>query len=330
MSEAPIWITEADVVAMMHLGQAIDALENGLKLQASGGAQNMTKTHVTWGGGHTLHAIGATYEASGVVGTKTWAHTEGGATPLVILWDARSGALLAIIEAFALGQMRTGAVSGVATRWMARRDADSFALFGTGKQAMTQLAAVAAVRKLRKVRVFGRDAEKRDKFVAQAARHEFGFEIEPVSDVRAAAAGAQILTLVTRARAPFLSSAMVEGGAHINAVGAITPEREEFAQDLFPRAGLIAADDPASTRQLSKEFRDRFGESVEAWKAVVPLAQLVAAGKSRPQDCDVSIFKAMGMGVSDLALGIELLRRARAEKRGREIEPPKKAVPRLR
>src|SRR5678815_2410674 len=104
---APLWITESDVVAMMHLGQAIDALEAGLKLQASGGAQNMTKTHVTWGGAHTLHAIGATYEGAGVVGTKTWAHTEGGATPLVILWDAHSGALSAIIEAFALGQMRT-------------------------------------------------------------------------------------------------------------------------------------------------------------------------------------------------------------------------------
>jgi ornithine cyclodeaminase len=330
MSEAPLWITESDVVAMMHLGQAIDALESGLKLQASGGAQNMTKTHVTWGGAHTLHAIGATYEGAGVVGTKTWAHTEGGATPLVILWDSHTGALLAIIEAFALGQMRTGGISGVATRWMAAEDADTFALFGTGKQAMTQLAAVAAVRKLRRVRIFGRDAERRDKFVAQAARHEFGFDIEPVSDARAAAAGAQIITLVTRAREPFLSSAMVERGAHINAVGAITPEREEFSQDLFPRVGLIAADDPPSARNLSKEFRDRFGQSDEAWRAVVPLAGLAAAGRPRPKDCDVSIFKAMGMGVSDLALGIELLRRARAEKRGREIEPPKKATPRLR
>jgi alanine dehydrogenase len=330
MSEAALWIAEADVVAMMHLGQAIDALEAGLKLQAAGGAQNMTKTHVTWGGGHTLHAIGATYEGAGIVGSKTWAHTEGGATPLVILWNAQSGALEAVIEAFALGQMRTGAISGVATRWMAREDADTLALYGTGKQAMTQLAAVAAVRRLRRVRVFGRDADRRAKFVAQAERQEFGFELEPVSDAREASAGAQIITLVTRAREAFLSSAMVEQGAHINAVGAITPEREEFAQDLFPRAGLIAADDPPSARKLSRELREHFGDSDSAWRSVVPLSQIVAAAKPRPGNCDVSIFKAMGMGVSDLALGIELVRRARAEKRGREIEAPKKVVPRLR
>jgi ornithine cyclodeaminase len=213
---------------------------------------------------------------------------------------------------------------------MAREDADTFALFGTGKQAMTQLAAVAAVRTLRRVRVFGRDADRRAKFVAAAARHEFGFELEPVSDVRDASAGAQIITLVTRARQAFLDSGMVDRGAHINAVGAITPEREEFAQDLFSRAGLIAADDPPSARNLSKEFRDRFGTSDEAWKGVVPLSQLVAAGRARPADCDISIFKAMGMGISDLALAIELLRRAREEKRGREIASPKKVVPSLK
>src|SRR5207237_8443297 len=94
-------------------------------------------------------------------GTKTWAHTPGGATPLLVLLDATTGALKAVIEAFALGQMRTAAASGVATRWLARKDATEFAMIGPGKQALTQVAAVLAVRTLQRVRVVGRDVERR-------------------------------------------------------------------------------------------------------------------------------------------------------------------------
>lgn len=98
-----LWITEGDVVSLMHLGEAISSLEEGLKLEAAGEAANMVKTHAVWGGHNTLHAIGATFEGAGFVGTKTWGHTSGGATPLLILWDSVSGELKAVIEAFALG-----------------------------------------------------------------------------------------------------------------------------------------------------------------------------------------------------------------------------------
>jgi ornithine cyclodeaminase len=325
----PLWIGEADVVALMDLGEAIAALEAGLKLEAEGAAQNMAKTHATFGHGDTLHAIGATFEGAGFVGTKTWAHTEGGANPLLILWDAKTGVLLAVIEAFALGQMRTGAMSGVATKWMAAGNAGSFALIGTGKQAMTQLAAVAAVRRLERVRVFGRDAERRDKFIAAAKSKGFPFAIEAAPSVAEAARDAAIVTLVTRAREPVLFSAMLAKKAHVNAIGAIVPEREEFAQDLFARAGLVAADDPITARKLSKEFRDYYGSDEQAWKSLVPVSRLVAAGRPRPESCDLSIFKAMGMGISDLALGMRIYRRAIEEKRGRPLEPAKKVAPRL-
>ena len=326
---APLWISEADVVALMDLPQAIAALEAGLKQQADGSAKNMAKTHASWGKGDTLHAIGAVFEGAGVVGTKTWAHTEGGATPLLTLWDAHQGSLLAIVEAFALGQMRTGAMSGVATKWMANESAGTFALIGIGKQAMAQLAAVAAVRKLKRVRVFGRDAEKRAKFVDSAKRLEFPFAIEAGDSVQAAVKDAAIVTLVTRAREPILTSAILAPGTHVNAIGAITPEREEFSQDVFARAGRVAADDPETTRRLSKEFRSYYGSADAAWTSVLPISRVIAEGKPRPQNCDLSIFKAMGMGVSDLALGIDIYRQAVEQGRGRAFEPPKKAAPRL-
>jgi len=165
--ESPLWISESDVVSLMDVGDAINALERGLLAEARGDAQNMVKTHATWGQGSTLHAIGAVFPKEGFAGTKTWAHTEGGATPLLILFDSESGALKAVVEAFALGQMRTGGASGVATRWLAAEGADEFAIVGTGKQAITQVAAVVAVRPVKRVRVFGRDEGRRAQFAAR-------------------------------------------------------------------------------------------------------------------------------------------------------------------
>ena len=331
MSEnEPIWITEADVVALMHLGQAIEALECGLRLEAAGEARNMVKTHLLWGEGHTLHAIGAAAAGAGVVGTKTWCHTAGGATPLLVLWDEATGALKAVIEAFALGQMRTGAMSGVATRWLAEEAADELALIGSGKQALTQVAAVAAVRDLKRVRVFSPSPENRAAFAERLGAEGFGFEVSAAESLESAVADAPIVTLVTRARRPFLTSGMVAAGSHVNAVGAIAPEREEFAQDLFGRCGLVAADSPPALRRLSREFMDYYGEGPGDWDQVRPICEIVAARARRPPDADLTLFKAMGMGVSDLSLGIEIHEGARRAGRGRAFPPPRRAKPRLR
>jgi ornithine cyclodeaminase/alanine dehydrogenase-like protein (mu-crystallin family) len=149
MTADPLWIAESDVVALMHLGEAVTALERGLAEEAAGRARNMDKTTQHWGAASNMHAIGAIYEGAGIFGAKSWGHTEHGSTPLLTLWDAGNGRLLAIIEAFALGQMRTGAMSGVGTRCMAAPEAAELAVIGTGKQATTQVAAVIAVRPIR-------------------------------------------------------------------------------------------------------------------------------------------------------------------------------------
>src|SRR5258708_11340297 len=160
---------------MMDIGDAITALEKALLAEARGEAKNMVKTHVAWGDGATLHAIGAVFPNEEFAGTKTWAHTKGGATPLLILFDSETGSLTAIIEAFALGQLRTASASAVATDRLAAKDADDFAIIGTGKQALTHVAAVVAVRPIKRIRVFGREAGRCGQF-ASLAKQEFEFE----------------------------------------------------------------------------------------------------------------------------------------------------------
>jgi ornithine cyclodeaminase len=343
-SQPLLWITESDVVSMLDMPGAIRALDTGLRAEARGAAINMTKTHVAWPAGDesprnagaapssnqsTLHAIGAAFPEDGFVGTKTWAHTPQGATPLVILYDSRTGALRAVIEAFAMGQLRTGAASGLATRLLAAEDAAELAIIGTGKQALTQVAAVHAVRPLRRLRVFGRDADRRRRFV-ERVKAELGLHVMEAASVEDAVADAPIVTSITRARDPFLFAAMVARGAHINAVGAIVPAGAEVAGDVLARCTRIVADSPEQARRLSRELIAFYGDDRRGWQKVRRLADLVASGERRTAADDVTLFKSLGMGISDLSLGIEVYKAACRTGVGRPIEPPQRAAPRLK
>jgi len=318
-----IWITEAEVVQLLDLKEAISALEGALREEARGEAQNMTKTLLQYGK-NNLHAIGA--KLGNLVGTKTWTHTQGGTCPLLLLWSAEDGSLAAVIEAFALGTLRTGGISGVAADWMARKDAKVMALAGTGKQALAQVGTMLAVRPIERLQVYSPRPESRAEF-AKKAREEFGIEAVACTSSAEACKGAHIVTLVTRASQPFVSASMLERGAHLNAVGAIAPDREEFSQDVFDRATRVAVDNLPGVQQLSREFMTRY--AARGWDEVLPLSMLVARGQKRGDSDDISLFKAMGMGISDLALGVELVRRARERGVGRAVPQPKKAKPRF-
>lgn len=325
MNAEPLWITEAQVTSLLTLAEAIPALEHGLRLQGQGDAESMPKTMLQFGH-NNLHALGA--RLGGFVGTKTWAHTEGGTCPLLLLWNAADGQLAAVIEAFALGNLRTGGTTGVATHWLARPDASVLAMAGAGKQALSQVAAVLAVRDIREVRVYSPTPASRAAF-AQRINDEFGtrnVSARACATMAAACENAHVVTLATRAREPFMDASMLAVGSHLNAIGAIAPDREEFRQDVFARAGAVAVDDLSSVRNLSREFRTRYAED---WSAVQTLSQRILTESRRPADADITLFKAMGMGLSDVALGAEVLRRARDQGVGRQIPAPVKSKPRF-
>lgn len=324
----PLWITEQDVVELMSLPQAIHALRDGLREEAAGRASNMVKTHAVWAGHSTLHAIGAVFEGTGIVGTKTWAHTDGGAMPLLIVIDAQDGSVLAIIEAFALGQMRTGGISGLGTDVLAKPDARCMAMIGSGKQSLAQIASVAAVRHIDQVKIWSPTAAKREQ-LAQKTEATLGISAIATPSLDDALDGAEIVTLATRATSPFLKSGMLSPGVHLNAVGAITPERAEFEPDLLNRATAIAVDSVDQVRRLSREFMNAFENDENAWSRVRRLADLVAAEARRPDGADLTVFKAMGMGISDLSLGAALLAGARAASIGRPLPRPTRAAPRF-
>jgi alanine dehydrogenase len=318
-----LWISEAEAAGLVDMNAAIAALDETLRLEVAGEAVNMTKTHSAWPGG-SLHAIGAVARRDGVAVTKTWVNTPRGSTPLVLLFDAPAGRLLAVLEAFALGQLRTSGICGIATRLLAREDARTLAIIGTGEQALPQVAAVAAVRPLALVRVYSRDAGRRTAF-ARRVEETLRLEVMATSSVAEAVRGADIVTLVTRATEPFLPAAMVERGAHVNAVGAITPERAEFEPDLLGRCTVVAVDNVPQVQSLSREFTAYFTTGGRDWSRVVPLSALLAGGRTRPKDADLTMFKAMGMGISDLAVAMRCYRAATAHGIGRSLPHPERA-----
>ena len=196
------------------------------------------RPHQIWGGHHTLHAIGAVVEGANIVGTKTWAHTAGGATPLVTLWNSDTGKLEAIIEAFALGQMRTGGISGVATARMAA-DGCRRARHHRHRQAGADPGRRGRRRaKLEAHPRFQPDAGEPPRLYAASWRNCFpqSRSSKPVRSKRRSRTRRSSL-LITRARTDRHCGAHAARKARIsNAVGAITPEREEFTQDVFDRA----------------------------------------------------------------------------------------------
>src|SRR5207249_1918920 len=142
-----------------------------------------------------------------------------------------------------LGQWRTAATSGLATRQLARADADVLALLGTGKQAAAQAEAVAAVRPLRRVQVLGRDRQRLDNFCRRLA-DRLGVEVAGTTELRDALRGAAIVTAVTRAAEPFVTGDLLSPGVHVNAVGAIVPSRRELAPSAIARCDVVVADSP--------------------------------------------------------------------------------------
>ncbi len=214
-----------------------------------------------------LNHMAAADLTTGYMGLKIYSISRGGARFLVTLFSAESGELVALIEADYLGQMRTGAASGVATRFMARQDARVAAIIGTGLQARTQLEAIAAVRKLESIRAFGRDPGRRETF-AREMTPALGVPVTPVSSAEEAVRGAQIVTTCTTSKVPVLEGRWIEPGMHINAVGVNQAQKRELDAEAVLRCDVIAADSREQSKIEAGDLIQAFAGDACRWESV--------------------------------------------------------------
>src|SRR5574337_1129638 len=160
-------LSEADVRSLLTMPLALDVVEEAFRRQASGEAIVHPRRRIEVPEKSFLHDLAAAHTASGYMGMKIYTSVRGAVRFLVPLYSAKNGQLMALLEADYLGQMRTGAASGVATKYMSRPDARTVGIIGTGLQARTQLEAIAAVRKIERIRAFGRNPERRGEFCTE-------------------------------------------------------------------------------------------------------------------------------------------------------------------
>jgi ornithine cyclodeaminase len=323
-----IWLTEAEVASLVDINDAMAALRTGFVEEAEGRARAIDKALGVWPGG-AIHALGSMSLGLHYAGFKTWVHSSGGATAIFSLFDTRNGQLLAVLEAATLGQIRTSAVSGLAADMLARPGADAMALIGTGAQALTQAAAVAAVRPLRRLNVFSPTAGKRAAFV-ERARQVFDFEVADCASMADAVDDVQIVTSITRASAPFLDADLLSPGILLIAAGAILPANAECLPNVIERSTSIFVDSLGNAQLNSRELREHFGEGPDGWEAVGTLGALLRDGAGPSGDGDITLFKPMGTGLSDLSVAIMTYERASERGIGKPIDQPQRTTPRWR
>ena len=312
-------ISESEVRAVLTMPMAIEAVERISRKQASGEAAVHPRRRFELPGGGFFHYMAAADLSSGYVAMKQYTYVQGKIRLLVPLYEMRTGDLAALIEADYMGQLRTGAASGVATKFLARENSRVAAVIGTGGQARTQLEAIACVRKLQSARVYGRDAAKRERFSKEMSE-KLGFSVESATSSSEAVRGADILCTATTAACPVVSGADLAPGVHINAIGANHAHKRELDKDAVECADVIVVDSIEQSRQEAGDLILAFQGDEVCWTGVKKLSDVVA-GKApgRTSDAEVTLFKSNGIASWDLAVAMKVYSLAKEKKLGREL-----------
>jgi ornithine cyclodeaminase/alanine dehydrogenase-like protein (mu-crystallin family) len=315
----PLLLSEADVKSLLTMPIAIDAVENSFRRLGDGSALVHSRQRLHLPSKSYLHYMAAADGVSGYMGLKIYTSSSKGLRFLVTLFSVESGDLVALIEADFLGQMRTGAASGVATRYLARENARTLGLIGTGLQARTQLQAIAQVRKLDGIRVFGRDAERRERF-AEEMSDALKIPVTAAASAEDAVRDADIVVTSTTSTAPVLEGRWLKPGVHINAIGANFPQKRELDARAIERCDVIAVDSRTQSKLESGDLIQVFGEDAARWAGVKELAE-IAAGKAtgRTSPNQITLFKSNGIATEDIVAAGKIFEIARERGMGRDV-----------
>jgi ornithine cyclodeaminase/alanine dehydrogenase-like protein (mu-crystallin family) len=313
-----LFLTEDDVVDLMDMDGAIEAVEGAFRALAEDTAENVPRRRAK-APGIMLHAMHAAAGYLGLVGWKCYTTTHQGAIFHVAVYDDESGAMRALIEADHLGRLRTGATTAVATEYMARPEAAAVGVFGTGKQARAQLQAVCKVRKVTRVEVYGRDAERCARF-ADEMGELCVTTVVPALSPDQVAADKDIVITATTSRVPVFDGRMLSEGTHLNVIGSNMPGKTEIDVETVRVADHIVCDSVEACRLEAGDFTQAIEDGVTDWRLMHELADVVAGrqtGRATPQD--ITLFKSVGLAVEDVALAAEILRRAEAAGAGQRL-----------
>lgn len=312
-------LREAEVRSLLAMTDTVYVLEEAFSAFAQGTATNRPRTRIMLANG-IMHLLAAAAPELGVMGFKTYTVFREGVRFVVMLFSSQDGQLLAIIEADWLGRIRTGATSGVATKYLARPDASVVGMIGAGTQAHTQLMGVCAVRQVNTVYVYSRRLHECDLFCTQMSR-ERGIEVRPVASAKLAVEDADIVITATTSPEPILFGEWLKPGCHINAIGSNWPNRREIDPLTLQRSNLIVTDSKEQALAEAGDLIMPANEGLLDWGNVYDLADVVAgSGPQRETPDDITLYKGIGIALEDIVTAYHVYALARQQGVGQELD----------
>ncbi|MBU1749539.1 MAG: ornithine cyclodeaminase family protein [Chloroflexi bacterium] len=238
---------------------------------------------------------------------------------LILLNDPATGEVVAIMDGGFITAMRTGAVSGVATKYLARSDAQVAGVFGAGVQARAQLLALAEARPLVRAVVYDVVPEARQRFAADLSA-QLGIPVEPVDDPRAAVEGCDVIATATSARDPIFDGNWVAPGTHINGIGSHAPDMRELDTAIIQKARVIVDLRAAALAEAGDLIIPIQEGAITADHIAGELGEVIAGripGRTSPDE--ITIFKSEGLAIQDVSVATKVYQLARARSIGQEI-----------
>ena len=315
----PIFLNETDVRQLLTMPLALDAVEEAHSELSLGKAIDVPRQRTRLP--HTaLHLLQGAMPGRDAIGYKAYTSNRSGVRFLVHVFSAATGGLRVVLEADFLGMMRTGAASGVATRWLARPDAEILGVFGAGWQAEGHLEAIAAVRPLRRVKVFSRNVERLVAFCSKMAER-LKIEVVPASSAEETVRGSDIVSTITTSAMPLFEAAWLSPGTHINAAGSNSLIRREVGEDVLKLSRPIVVDSVDSALKEAGDLLPAMEKGRLSERQLVELGDvIVGRHPGRSTADEITLFESQGMAIQDISLAVRL--EALARERGIGVELP--------
>lgn len=292
----PLYLKGSEVESLLTMDVALAAVEEVFFRWGQGKAVNYPRQRTRMPSGTMQMMVAVDMEAG--AGFKT---NGGKVGNLVNLYDSKTGDFLAVMEGMALSAIRTGAASGIATKYLANPNADSVGIIGTGRQAFTQLQAICAVRPIRSVKAYGRDPGRRAAFAAQMEQM-LKLPVKPVNSSRECVEGVDIVITITNSTEPVFEGEWLSPGVHINAAGANSPQRREVDETTITRSNVIVVDDLEQAKIECGELIAAVERGAFRWEQAHELRQVVAGnalGRTAPDQ--ITLFESQGIAIEDVA-----------------------------
>ena len=306
-------LTDEDILPLLDMRDLIALMEEFLRARRSGNAVAPPRHSVEFAPfGRLVFTIGglntAALSLAGFRVYDTFPTADGEFdAQTVAVWDSRRGALLGMIVGWALGAWRTGALGGVAIKYMSRHSARRCAVLGSGRQARTQLLAAAACRSLTEVRVYSRDPERRRQFATELSGMT-NLDVQPVASARDAVEQADLVLCATNSKTPVLEANWLSPGTHVNTLGPQLLSAHQLPVDIAGRVTLLAAD---AVEQVKSQPEPYFLAGSTVWNQLQDLATLIAVTRPTHVEDDISLFCSSGLAGTEVLVAAHLLERYR-------------------